>query len=129
MVNMLIELAGEVVSVLLVTLIGVLGTWLTLKIGKKQELAAIAAAQEEVIKLAQLTVEELAQTTVEKLKASHEDGKLTRDEIALLGTMLLDGVMTKMSDPTAKLLKAAAVDVKALIRSAGESWVTAIKAE
>ena len=129
MLNILIEGAVEIVSVLLVTLIGVLGTWLTLKIGKKQELAAIAAAQEEVIKLAQLTVEELAQTTVEKLKASHEDGKLTRDEIALLGTMLLDGVMTKMSDPTAKLLKAAAVDVKALICSAGESWVTAIKAE
>ena len=129
MLNILIEGAVEILSVLLVTLIGVLGTWLTLKIGKKQELAAIAAAQEEVIKLAQLTVEELAQTTVEKLKASHEDGKLTRDEIALLGTMLLDGVMTKMSDPTAKLLKAAAVDVKALIRSACESWVTAIKAE
>lgn len=129
MVNMLIELAGEVVSVLLVTLIGVLGTWLTLKLGKKQELAAISAAQEEVIKLAQLTVEELAQTTVESLKASHEDGKLTKDEVAMLGNMLLEGVLTKMSDPTAKLLKAASVDVTALIRSAGESWVTAIKAE
>lgn len=129
MVNMLIELAGEVVSVLLVTLIGVLGTWLTLKLGKKQELAAISAAQEEVIKLAQLTVEELAQTTVESLKAGHEDGKLTKDEIAMLGDMLLEGVMTKLSAPTAKLLKAAAVDVTALIHSAGESWVTAIKAE
>lgn len=129
MMNMLIEIAGEILSVLLVTLIGVLGTWLTVKIGKKQELAAIAAAQEEVIKLAQLTVEELAQTTVEQLKAGREDGKLTKDEIAMLGDMLLDGVYTKMSIPTAKLLNAAAVDVTALIRSAGESWVTAIKAE
>jgi hypothetical protein len=107
----------------------VLGTWLTVKIGKKQELAAIAAAQEEVIKLAQLTVEELAQTTVEQLKAGREDGKLTKDEIVYLGNMLVDGVMTKMSIPTAKLLNAAAVDVTALIHSAGESWVTAIKAE
>lgn len=129
MLNMLIEIAGEILTVLLVTLIGVLGTWLTVKIGKKQELAAIAAAQEEVIKLAQLTVEELAQTTVEHLKAGREDGKLTKDEIAMLGDMLLEGVMTKLSAPTAKLLKAAAVDVTALIHSAGESWVTAIKAE
>lgn len=129
MLNSLIEVAVEILSVLLVTLIGVLGTWLTVKIGKKQELAAIAAAQEEVIKLAQLTVEELAQTTVEKLKASREDGKLTREEIALLGDLLVDGVLTKMSAPTARLLNAASVDVKALIRSAGESWVTAIKQE
>lgn len=129
MMNMLIEIAGEILTVLLVTLIGVLGTWLTVKIGKKQELAAIAAAQEEVIKLAQLTVEELAQTTVEQLKAGREDGKLTRDEIAMLGDMLLDGVYTKMSIPTAKLLNAAAVDVTALIRSAGESWIAALKQE
>ena len=51
----IIEVILELVTVLLVTLIGVLGTWLTLKIGKKEELAAINAAQQEVILNAQLT--------------------------------------------------------------------------
>ena len=51
----IIEVILELVTVLLVTLIGVLGTWLTLKIGKKEELAAINATQQEVILNAQLT--------------------------------------------------------------------------
>ena len=119
----------EILAVALVTLIGVLGTWLTLKIGKKQELAAINVAQQEVILNAQLTVEELKQTTVDALKAAHEDGKLTKDEIELLGEKLIEQTLLKMSTPAVKLLEAAAVDVTELIRGAGESWIAAIKKE
>lgn len=128
MEGIIIESLVEVFAVFLMTLIGILGTWLTLKLGKKEELAAINAAQQEVISLAQLTVEELQQTTVEELKKAREDGKLTKAEIDMLRSLLLSGVKKKMSDPTANLLAAAAVDLNALIRGAGESWIAELKA-
>ncbi len=128
MVEIIMESIVQVVVTLILTLIGVLGTWLTLKIGKKEELAAINVAQQEVIRLAHLTVEELQQTLVEGLKAAHEDGKLTKEEIAALGEALLDGTIAKMSAPTAKLLAAAAVDTTALIQGAGEAWIAKLKA-
>ena len=129
MEGIIIESLVEVVATLLLMLIGVLGTWLTLKLGKKEELAAINAAQQEVIGLAQLTVEELQQTMVAELKKAHEDGKLTKAEIDMLRSLLLSGVKKKMSEPTANLLTAAAVDLNALIRGAGESWIAELKKE
>jgi hypothetical protein len=128
MVDIIMESVVQIVVTLMLTLIGVLGTWLTLKLGKKEELAAINVAQQEVIRLAHLTVEELQQTLVEGLKAAHEDGKLTKEEIAALGEALLDGTIAKMSAPTAKLLAAAAVDTTALIQGAGEAWIAKLKA-
>lgn len=128
MEGIIIESIVQVVVTLVLTLIGVLGTWLTLKIGKREDLAAINVAQQEVIRLAHLTVEELQQTLVEGLKAGREDGKLSKEEIAALGEALLDGTIAKMSAPTAKLLAAAAVDTTALIQGAGESWIAKLKA-
>jgi hypothetical protein len=128
MADIIMESVVQIVVTLMLTLIGVLGTWLTLKLGKKEELAAINVAQQEVIRLAHLTVEELQQTLVEGLKAAHEDGKLTKEEIAALGEALLDGTIAKMSAPTAKLLAAAAVDTTALIQGAGEAWIAKLKA-
>ena len=94
----IIEVILELVTVLLVTLIGVLGTWLTLKIGKKEE-----------------------------LKAKNTDGKLTKDEITALGELLLENTVAKMSAPSIKLLQAASVDITELIKGAGESWIAAMK--
>ena len=127
MVEIIMESLVEVMATLLLMLIGVLGTWLTLKLGKKEELAAINVAQQEVISLAQLTVEELQQTMVTELKKAHEDGKLTKAEIDMLRSLLLSGVKKKMSEPAANLLAAAAVDLNALIRGAGESWIAELK--
>ena len=127
MEGIIVESVVQIVVTLVLTLIGALGTWLSLKIGKKEELAAINVAQQEVIRLAQLTVEELQQTLVEGLKAGREDGKLTKEEIAALGEALLDGTIAKMSAPTAKLLAAAAVDTTALIHGAGERWIAKLK--
>ena len=76
-----------------------------------------------------VTVRELQQTLVEGLKAAHEDGKLTKDEIAMLGKKLLEETVKKMSAPAADLLAAAAVDVTALIQGAGESWIAQLKKE
>lgn len=75
------------------------------------------------------TVEELQQTTVADLKKSREDGKLTKEEIAMLGDKLVEGVVDKMSLPAANLLAAAAVDLTALIKTTGESWVAKMKTE
>lgn len=127
MAEIILENLVGIVAALLMTLIGVLGTWLTAKISKKTELANIGAAQVEVFNMAQLTVGELQQTMVEKLKAAHEDGKLTEDEIKELGDALLKKTIEKMSEPTYELLNAAGVDIIALIKGAGESWINTTK--
>lgn len=129
MEGIIMESIVKVAGSFVLMLIGVLGTWLTLKVGKREELAAINTAKDEVIQAAQLTVEELQQTLVEGLKAAHEDGKLTKDEIAMLGKKLLEETIKKMSAPAADLLAAAAVDVTALIQGAGESWIAELKKE
>lgn len=116
----------EVAATLLITLIGVLGTWLTAKIAKKQHLAGIAAATEQVIQAAQITVGELQQTIVEKFKAAG-GGKLNEEQIAQLGELLKTKTIEKLSNPAMSLLEAAAVDLEALISGAGENWLNKIK--
>ncbi len=126
MSDTILSVLTEVAATLLITLIGVLGTWLTAKIAKKQQLAGIAAATEQVIQAAQITVGELQQTVVEKLKSAG-GGKLTEAQIAELGELLKTKTMEKLSNPAMSLLEAAAVDVQALICGAGENWINKIK--
>ena len=125
----IIEIGAQIVTALLVTLIGVMGAWLTAQIAKRQELASINAAQQEVITAAQITVGELQQTVVDGLKAARKDGKLTKSEIENLGQQLITMTMDKLSKPAYNLLKAAAVDVNALIKGAGEDWILSLKKE
>lgn len=127
MMDVIIENAVAIVATLLMTLIGVLGTWLTAKLAKRGELTNINAAQQEAIKAAQITVGELQQTLVEGLKAGHEDGKLTKEEIEALGKMLVDNALKKMSASAIGVLNAAAVDITALIKGAGEDWIQKLK--
>lgn len=127
MLDIILENVVTIVVVLLTTLIGVLGTWLTAKLAKKEELATINAAQQEAIKAAQLTVSELQQTLVDGLKAGHEDGKLTAEEIEALGKLLLSETLKKMSASAIGVLNAATVDVTALIKGAGEDWIAKLK--
>lgn len=119
----------EIIAALVIALIGVLGTWLTAKIGKREELKSINAAQQEVIDMARITVGELKQTVVDGLKAANADGKLTNAEITALGKSLLDLTVAKMSDTTYNLLNSAGVDIVALITGAGEDWIESLKAE
>ena len=127
MYEIIMEIVIQIVGTLLLTLIGVLGTWLTIKISKKAELASIAAATNEATKAAQTTVLELQQTTVEAMKAAHEDGKLTEDEIKNLSAMLLEKALDKMSEPAKALLMAAGVGISAIITGAGEAMIGAMK--
>ena len=117
----------QVASTLLITLIGVLGTYLSLQLGQNAKLKNINDAQKELIRVAKITVDELQQTVVSDLKAAHEDGKLTAQEIAQLREKLLEKTVEKLSTSAYALLAAAAVDVEALILGAGESWIERIK--
>lgn len=127
MLQELAELGIQIAGTLLITLIGVLGSWLMLKLGKNTHLENINAAQKEVIRAARTTVGELQQTVVDDLKASREDGKLTGEEIQELGAKLIALTMKKLSMPTYDLLKAAAVDIEAMITGAGENWINKLK--
>lgn len=123
MQDAIISVVAQIVSTLLITLIGVLGAWLTAKIGKRVELTNINKAKDELIAAAQQTVLELQQTVVEGMKEAAADGKLSEDEIASLGLMLLGKTKEKMSLPAIQLLEAAAVDINAIIRGAGEALI------
>lgn len=123
MQDAIIEVITQVLATALITLIGVLGTWLTAKVLKRVELTNINKAKDELIEAAQQTVMELQQTVVEGMKAATQDGKLTEDEITELSIMLLNKTKQKMSLPAIQLLEAAAVDVNALIRGAGEALI------
>ena len=125
--ELLLNYGMQVAATLLITLIGVLGTYLTLQLGKNANLKNINDAQKELIRAAKITVGELQQTTVSELKAANADGKLTQQEIAQLRMKLLDKTVEKLSTPAYALLSAASVDVEGLILGVGESWIERMK--
>ena len=127
--DQLMELALQIAATLLVTLIGVLGTWLSLKLGKSAGLQNIDAAQKELIRVARITVDELQQTLVSEFKAANADGKLQPAEIAELKEALLNKTLEKLSSPALALLESATVDVNGLIAGVGESWIERMKSQ
>lgn len=129
MTDTIITIVAQVIATLLITLIGVFGAWLTAKIGKRVELTNINKAKDELIVAAQQTVMELQQTVVEGLKEKAADGKLTDEEIEGLCISLLTKTKEKMSLPAINVLEAAAVDVNALIRGAGEALIERMHAD
>ena len=126
--TVIIETIVSVVANLAITLIAVFGAWLVAQIGKNQQLNTINAAVGELTNAAEQTVLELQQTVVDGLKEASADGKLTQDEIANLGKLLLEGTLQKMSDSGIGVLKAANVDINAIVTGAGEALIATIKA-
>lgn len=129
MIDTILTNAVELVAALLMMLIGLLGTWLSIKIGKRQELQTLNAAVAEAVGMARLTVGELQQTIVEDLKADRTDGKLTQQEISMLSEKLWEMTKEKMSVPAMEIINAAGVDLRGLIQGAGESWIKELKKE
>ena len=127
--SVIIETIVSVATNLAVTFIGVLGAWLLAQIGRNQKLKTISTAVEELTNAAEQTVLELQQTTVDALKAASADGKLTQDEITDLGQKLLSGALAKMSDSGIEVLKAANVDINAIVTGAGEALIAQMKEE
>ena len=125
MTETIITCALEIAATLAILAIGIVGARLAARIAKNRELAAIAAATKEVIQAAQITVGELNQTVVAALK---KDGtKLTSEQIAVLKDHLLTMAYSKISTSAITLLETAAVDVRALIISVGEDWISKSK--
>lgn len=125
--EVIFETIVQILSTLLLTMIGVAGAWLMGKLAKRNELANISIATDEVFKAAQITVGELQQTVVDGLKAASADGKLTEDEIAHLGSLLIQKSIEKLSEPAKKLLTSAGVDISAIITGVGESLIQSMK--
>ena len=126
--TVIIETIVSVLANLAVTLIGVAGAWLLAQISKTQKLNTINAAVGELTTAAEQTVWELQQTVVDGLKEASADGKLTQEEVARLGKLLLEGTLSKMSDSGIGVLKAANVDINAIVKGAGEALIARIKA-
>lgn len=127
MMEAIITNAVELIAALLMTLIGVLGTWLTVKVGKRQELQALAVAISEAVGMARMTVDELQQTIVVDLKASREDGKLSKSEITMLSEKLWSMTCEKMSSSAINIIEAANIDLRGLIQGAGEAFISQMK--
>ena len=125
--DILIENAVNITAAFFIALIGVFGAWLTAKLGKATQLDTVSRAQQELIKLAQITVGELKQTVVDGMKAAHTDGKLTKEEIAHLGQLLLEKTSAKLSASALDVLTAAQVDIAALITGTAEQLIGQMK--
>ena len=127
--GIVIEYAVSIAATLLITLIGVLGTWLTTVFSRSEKYKNINAAQKELIRMAKITVGELKQTVSDNLKAASKTGKLSNDEIKGLQTSLLLKTKQKMSGPALDLLAAASVDINNLILGAGDAWIDKLKTQ
>ena len=127
--GILLENAASIAAAFFIALIGVFGAWLTAKLGKATQLDTVNHAQQELIKLAQITVGELKQTVVDGMKATHTDGKLTKEEIAQLGQLLFDKTTAKLSGSAMDVLTAAQVDISALITGTAEHLIGQMKAD
>ena len=125
--TVIIETIVSVLANLAITLIGVAGAWLVTQIGKSQQLNTINVAVGELTNAAEQTVWELQQTVVDGLREASADGKLTQEEITNLGKLLLEGTLAKMSESGIGVLKAANVDINAIVTGAGEALIAKIK--
>ena len=125
--NTIIQYVAEIVAILVISAIGVFGSWLLNKMKQQQGLENIAMATEQVIQAAQVTVRELQQTLVGNWKEQQENGKLTAEQIVELKQKAIEITLKKLSEPTLKLLESAKIDVEVMITSAAEAYIDELK--
>jgi hypothetical protein len=128
LLDAIIQYVGEIVGLLVISAIGIFGTWLLNKMNKNQALKNINVATEQVLVAAQKTVMELQQTYVNGWKAA-QNGKLTEAQIEELKEKTLDITLCKLSQPTLALLEAAKIDIVTLIRSSAEAFILDMRKE
>lgn len=118
----LINYAIEIVSLVIITGIGVLGSMLLNKLTQNKKLKNITIATGQLISAAQETVLELQQTMVYAWK-ENQSGKLTEEQKELLQAQLLEVTLAKLTEPTLKLLAGSKADILTMITSAAESYI------
>jgi hypothetical protein len=104
---------------LAILVIPVLGGFIVALLRAKTAAVQAATKSEEIKKytgmlseVVQATVTSLNQTIVEGLKAAHEDGKLTEDEVVELKNMSKRAVLNVMGDKGVAVLHEACGDVE-----------------
>lgn len=125
--QVIIQYAAEIMALVVISAIGILGTFILNKINKNQNLKNIGEATYQVIEAAQETVRRLQQTMVEGMKELAEDGKLTPEQIAQLKEETLRITLENLGSPILDLLLAAKVDVAGLITNAAEAYINEMK--
>ena len=125
--NTIIQYVAEIVAILVISAIGVFGSWLLNKMKQQKGLENIAMATEQVIQAAQVTVRELQQTLVGNWKEQQENGKSTAEQIVELKQKATEITLKKLSEPTLKLLESAKIDVEVMITSAAEAYIDELK--
>lgn len=129
MKEILITQAAQIVSTLIVTLIGILATWLTAKLNQHMQLKNLTAALDTCLKMTQVTVGELQQKFVEGMKIANEDGKLTQEEIKELNSSLIMYTKEKMTPELINVIVNAGIDINKFILDAGENYIQEFKYE
>lgn len=129
MKEFLIEQAAQIITTLVVMLIGLLSTWLTTKLSKYIQLKNTTAALNTCLEMTQITVGELQQKFVEGMKDANADGKLTKEEIKELNTSLIAYTKNKLTPNVIELIAAAGIDINQFILDAGEHFVQELKHE
>ena len=124
-----IQYIAEIVGLVIISAIGILGTWILSKINKTKKLDNISYATEFVISAAQETVRRLQQTLVDDYKEAAADGKLTDEQILELKTKVQIITLEQLGDPILQLLASAKIDVSDLITNAAEAFINKLKEE
>lgn len=125
--QVIIQYAAEIIALVVISAIGILGTFILNKINKNQNLKNIGEATYQVIEAAQETVRRLQQTMVDGMKELAEDGKLSPEQIAQLKEETLRITLENLGSPILDLLLAAKVDVAGLITNAAEAYIHEMK--
>ena len=129
MKEILITQAAQLVSTIVVTLLGVLAAWLSAKLSSNIKLKNLVNALDTCLDMTKVTVGELQQKFVEDMKVANEDGKLTQDEIKELNSSLLMYTKEKMTPEIINIIVSAGIDINKFILDAGESFVQELKHE
>lgn len=122
-----IQYAAEIIALILISVIGILGSYILNKIRQNKNLQNIGIATEQVIAATQETVRRLQQTLVEAYKAASPDGKLTPEQIAELKTKVQLITLEELAQPTLNLLIGAKIDVESMITNAAEAYINEMK--
>ena len=125
--NAIIECIVGVVSALLLGLVGIAMQYLTALVAQKLKFANLSAALGELDAQIETTVKQLQQVLVDDMKEAAADGKLTEEEVKMLGERLVDGVNDRLSKPASDVIKAAGIDINAYIQAQAEAVIHDLK--
>lgn len=123
----IIEVAVQVMGAILMGIVSIAFAYIGKWMGQTKKLETVSAAMEQLEAVVKNVVGELQQTTVEQMKAATEDGKLTPADIEALGKVLFNKSCEQLSNPASETLKAAGIDVEAMIHSVAEAYIERIK--